>query len=898
MKFIKNLMKLLLIILIAVIPYITSYASDKVNTDYIHSFEHDINNLIDDDEETFFILPDFVNYLEFKVENDKKVRSIKIIVDDTNNNYNYKIYSSSDGYEYNEVKFKKTIVDSKEENLKVSIEDPFIKIRVVYSESKDFVNINEITFLDEKNNKINNVDIDKEDPVLENVVYEEESKDYIESIQELITRTMGKEYVNFFEVELLPDNKGKDYFRLSSSNNKIILKGNNVNSLSLALNYYFEHYLNQTFSRFGNSKIKASLPLPEIIGEVEKVVDLEYRYNYNYVAYGYTMAYWDFEKWEREIDWMALNGFNIALNLVGHEEVIRRFLSEFGFTFSEIVNYLTSPIYLPWQYMGNISRIGGEMTPKWFEDRGKLSIKISNRMREFGISPIHQAYIGYFPYKEGIDLNIIGGSYWSKIKGPDRISFDENYEKISKIFYDKQREVMGKTKYFAGDLFHEGGNAYGYDERFVSSKVLETLKENEGEDAIWVIQSWGNSPSSNTISHLDKKNILIVDLHSQLNVRWEGFAKFNGMKWDNKEFDNSNWIFGVLNNFGGRSGLYGHSRSMIYEFYRAKEKSKFLVGIGHTPEAIGYNDFIDELITELIFEDKIDFDKFIKRYVTNRYGKFNQKLLDGFYILLDTVYNPTTEVYHEGASESIINARPSMEVTSASKWGIIHKNYNSDILEKALKLYFSVYDEFKHNEFFIKDIIDISSEVIVNLANQYYKDIQNAYNKKDMSEFKILSDKFLYLINLQANVLSYNKDRSLKLLLKEVDNFKYDDYFKDTLKYNKKTIMTTWYDKLVSDDDGLRDYANTDFYDLIGTLYYNRWKNYFEDVLNGNEYKDQYDDYRFDVKWIYDDNSLEFKRSNKSLKELINLVIVDASMKKSDFSFLANLIYSISSLFR
>src|SRR5699024_9733924 len=158
----------------------------------------------------------------------------------------------------------------------------------------------------------------------------------------------------------------------------IVIEGNNSNSLAIALNYYFEHYLNQTFARFGSGKLKVVLPMPQIEGVVEKIVDIKYRYNYNYVAYGYTMAYWDFEDWEREIDWMALNGFNVALNLVGHEEVIRRFLKEFGFSFSEIVNYLTSPIYLPWMYMGNISRIGGELTPDWFEDRAELSMMIQN----------------------------------------------------------------------------------------------------------------------------------------------------------------------------------------------------------------------------------------------------------------------------------------------------------------------------------------------------------------------------------------------------------------------------------------------------------------------------------------------------------------------------------------
>ena len=874
-------------------------SKNLINTDYIHTFEQDINNLLDDNPNSVFKLPDFVNYLEFKLEPGKNVNSIKFVFDDTGNDYKYKIYSSSDGYEYNQVKFEKKIIDNTQEVANVFISQPFIRIHITDSNSPDFVSMRDIKFFDRNNSVINCVEIEKEEPVIENVVNEREDKFYINSIKDLISRVLGEEYVEFFDVKIALDNKGPDYFTLSSDSNKIYIRGNNVNSIAVGLNYYFEHYLKQTYNRFGDSKLKVILPMPQIEGVVKKNIDVKYRYNYNYVAYGYTMAYWDFEKWEREIDWMALNGFNIALNLVGHEEVVRRFLSELGYSFSEITRYLTSPIYLPWQFMGNISRVGGELTPKWFEDRAKLAIKVQNRMKEYGISPVNQMYVGYIPYKEGLNYNILQGSYWSKIKGPDRVDFNQDYyEKLAEIFYNKQRELLGETRFFMGDLFHEGSNSFGYDVKKITSRILNTLKANEGNDSVWIFQSWGHSPSSDILENLNKDNILVLDLHSQLNTKWKGVAKFNGMSWNEKEFDGSNWIFGILNNFGGRNGLYGHSRYLIEQFYDAKENAKFLVGIGNTPEAIGYNDFIDELSTELIFEDRINMDEFVSRYIENRYGKSNKNLIDGFNILLDTVYNPTTEIYHEGASESIINARPSMDILSASKWGNIHKNYSSDILEKALEEYFSVYDQFKNNQNYINDIVEISSQVIINLINDYYKDLQNAYNDKDMEKFKNIKDKFLYLINLKANILTFNDRKSLSSIMEDVEKFGYDDYFEDTLKYNKKTILTTWYDKLVSEDDGLRDYSNTDFYELVGNLYYKRWERFFDQVLSNKMEEDKYDDYKFDLDWIYNDKSLEFTKSDKSLKELINLVIVDSSMKKSDFSFLSNLIYSISSLFK
>ena len=44
----------------------------------------------------------------------------------------------------------------------------------------------------------------------------------------------------------------------------------------------------------------------------------EYRYNMNVCTFGYSYAHWDWKRWEREIDWMALNGINMPLAFNGY----------------------------------------------------------------------------------------------------------------------------------------------------------------------------------------------------------------------------------------------------------------------------------------------------------------------------------------------------------------------------------------------------------------------------------------------------------------------------------------------------------------------------------------------------------------------------------------------------
>lgn len=48
-----------------------------------------------------------------------------------------------------------------------------------------------------------------------------------------------------------------------------------------------------------------SLPLAEIPSPVVVKAALKWRYYLNTCTHSYTMAFWDWPRWEREIDWYA-----------------------------------------------------------------------------------------------------------------------------------------------------------------------------------------------------------------------------------------------------------------------------------------------------------------------------------------------------------------------------------------------------------------------------------------------------------------------------------------------------------------------------------------------------------------------------------------------------------------
>ena len=110
----------------------------------------------------------------------------------------------------------------------------------------------------------------------------------------------------------------KDFFELDSQNGKIIGRGNNYVNIATGINWYLKYYagINLTWNN-----MKADLPdvLPPVKVKERRETDAELRYDFNYCTYSYTMAFWDWERWQTEIDWMALNVIHLPLAAVRQE---------------------------------------------------------------------------------------------------------------------------------------------------------------------------------------------------------------------------------------------------------------------------------------------------------------------------------------------------------------------------------------------------------------------------------------------------------------------------------------------------------------------------------------------------------------------------------------------------
>ena len=163
-------------------------------------------------------------------------------------------------------------------------------------------------------------------------------------------------YSSQFKLELITDPEGKDIFEIDTDDSFVVLRGNNPISIATAFNWYLKYYCNAHTSWFGDRlNLPDQLPLPS--EKVYKEINGEYRAYFNYCTLSYTGAWWDWERWQKEIDYMAMNSINMPLSVIGLEAVWYNTLLRFNFTDQEAREFLVAQHIL----LGN----GCKISKRW-----------------------------------------------------------------------------------------------------------------------------------------------------------------------------------------------------------------------------------------------------------------------------------------------------------------------------------------------------------------------------------------------------------------------------------------------------------------------------------------------------------------------------------------------------
>lgn len=621
------------------------------------------------------------------------------------------------------------------------------------------------------------------------------------------------------------EDNDKDFFKITSRNEKIFVTANNYISAFHGIYCYLKEFCNVQLSWCGNQKIHID-SLVMFDGEFSKVIEQKYRVYMNYCTLDYSMCWWDFERWEKEIDFMAMNGINMPLAVVGTEAVWYETLLEFGFTEKEALNSVSGPAFWAWQLMTNIEGYLPPKDEKYIYERLELGKKILNRYIEFGMQPIQQGFSGHVPvllkkkYPKAKILMQKGWCLYPKTAQVDPL--DNLFFKFGTVYLNKMEKLFGNYHYIACDPFHEGTPPIS-SKKYLNQvgQAINRLYESYDKDSVWVMQAW--TMREHIVKAVPKDRLLILDLNSEKTPQTEncwGYAV----------------VAGMLHNFGGKNAMQGklekHSKN---SYMKLRQNGANVLGSGMFMEGIEQNPVVYDLQFEMLTaRTSVNLDKWLDKYIIRRYGRYDERLSKAWDILLKTCYR--SDGYEENEVGSAVASRPQMIPKQAGPCCKNRLYYDTKEFEKAVELFLSVSDDFANSDGYQYDLCDLTRQA---MSNRFYDKqfrFAAAYKKKDIKAAEKIAKCQLELLLDMDDLLSHRSELCFSRWINDAHALATDENDKRYFDMNARTLLTSWGD-INGKTSALYDYAWREWSGLIKEYYYKRWQMFYEKALNCLKHK-------------------------------------------------------------
>ena len=674
-------------------------------------------------------------------------------------------------------------------------------------------------------------------------------------------------------------------FTLSCDGVKVKVTGSDNIAVATGINWYLQHYAGVDIS--WNSPT-GTLPttLPTCAAETH-TASVDWRYYLNFCTYSYSMAFWGWERWQQELDWMALHGINMPLAITGMECVWKEVLMKaYGYTLDEVNTFVCGSAYYGWFFMNNLTAWGGPQPESWYVQQQMLGRKIFQRMKDFGMQPVIPGYVGMIPKDfmaqaeasrmEGWqDADIVNGGNWCSFVRPYFVNNIARLKEFAANYYAAFEALFGDvcdTHFYAIDPFHEGGVPSGVTSASASVEAMWEALTTYDAKAVWVAQHWQENPTTIVTHTIPRGRLIILDLHGDQYADTECSGHHTSRPTPDPshkggesaavepeslpsrgdlEGSAHDWVWGQVSNFGGNVGLFGRVDRLINCFYTArnnKSKNK-LVGIGALPEGIENNAMLYDLLYALPWTNT-DYTRatWVEDYVRMRYGFGSFKFQDSSFKFQDSSFKTLLSAWQrlaagiyqcpndaqQGTTESVFLMRPSLTAGTVSSWANSTWYWDFADLRTALREMLSVSDELKDNDNYRYDLVDITRQALADYGKVLLDEIK-------MKTERLKMDEFLELILDQDRLLGTRRELRLGRWTEAARALGATDAAKDLYEKNARMLLTTWGDRAQCERGGLRDYANREWNGLLSSFYYPRWKAFFAENFSSQNWFDHFD---------------------------------------------------------
>lgn len=626
------------------------------------------------------------------------------------------------------------------------------------------------------------------------------------------------------------------WFEVSADGQTISVKASDRIAMATGINWY----LHKAGIDIAWNDPTATLPktLPAATSG-RRTASVDYRYYLNFCTHSYSMAFWGWDRWQQEIDWMALHGVNLPLIITGMESVWKSVLEDgYGYSSLDQVNdFVTGAAFYGWFFMNNMTAWGGPQPESWYSQREALAKKIFARLNDYGMTPVIPGYVGMIPkdflsyaaadkVQDWTSSDIVYGGSWNSFDRPYFVKNNDRLKEFAAKYYAAIDKVYGdvlKTHYYAIDPFHEGGVPDGVTDPASSVKAMYEALTTYDSNAIWVAQYWQNNPTTNVTHTIPQGRLLILDLHGDSN----GDTDCGGNHTD-ASGNNHDWVWGHTSNFGGNVGLFGRINRIVDCYYAAlsnKSTNRFS-GVGAIPEGIENNNVLYDLLYALPWTDsKITLNEFLGEYVTMRYGVTEESDADTYETLLSAwkrlasgIYSCTNN-YQQGTTESVLLMRPATSPGTVSTWAGSSWYWDIEDLRSACYEFISVADKLKDNNNYQYDLVDLTRQA---LADHGKLMLDSISTQTGATRFRT-GRRFLQLILDQDTLLGTRAEFRLGTWIERARALGTTEEEKALYEKNARMLLTTWGDQAQCESGGLHDYANREWNGLLSSYYYPRW---------------------------------------------------------------------------
>ncbi|TLS43823.1 alpha-N-acetylglucosaminidase [Streptomyces montanus] len=615
-----------------------------------------------------------------------------------------------------------------------------------------------------------------------------------------------------------------DTFRVSGRSGRITIQGGTPGTQLTGLRWYLKHVTHANISWAGE-QLDLPAQLPGVDDTVTRQANVPHRFVLNDTNDGYTGAYHDWSYWERELDVLALHGYNEVLVYTGADALYHRLFQRFGYTDAELREWIGGPAHQPWWLMQNMSAFPYPVSRQLLDARAALGRRITARVRELGMTPVFPGFFGTVPpgfAERNAGARTLPQGTWMGLARPDWLDpRTDHFARVAAAFYRIQDEMFGSSTLYKMDLLHEGGDPGDVPVGDAAKGVEKALRAAR-PDGIWVILGWQRNPPRALVDAVDKSRMLVVDGLSD---------RFPTVVDRESDWGDTPYAFGSIWNFGGHTAMGANTRDWVdlYGKWLAKEGST-LRGVALMPEAADNNPAAFDLFSELAWENGgLDLTTWFRDWAHARYGARDPHAEAAWDILRRTAYGTTRADSWSEAADGLFGARPSLTVRKAAKWSPKQLRYSAEDFEPALGELLKVAPRLRKSSAYRYDLLDVARQAAANRSRVLLPLLKEAYDAGDAGEFGRLTRDWLALMDVLETLLATDSRHLVGRWVADARAWGADASEGEGLAYDNLSLLTVWGTRPGA-DAGLRDYANREWAGLVGGLYRLRWSTYFDEL--------------------------------------------------------------------